>query len=251
MAWGRLGISGTLRSHPKSTNFHRDDLQRQAHPLLQSIRLCGPRLGPRERVCSNKSRTLWDLPRTVCIAEDKSRGRSHINTNCLRGLWSPSWKRIHHHPRDKSRIGYFWRRRGNLLRSPWRECFLPRERPRTHPGFCGPTCGNRGKTTRTQPLESRNLRVICRLHRHHMPEFWGGECQGETVFGDRVSRRDGLSLVCWLVLMGKAVQSRRNPTVYAHVEANDIYIIRKRRNDQTQTVWIVILIYSSWLCFDD
>ena len=49
MVWGRLGIGGTFRSHPESTNFHRGGLQRQAHPLLQSIRLCGLRLGPRER----------------------------------------------------------------------------------------------------------------------------------------------------------------------------------------------------------
>ena len=42
--------------------------------------------------------------------------------------------------------------------------------------------------------------------------------RGETVFGDGVSRRDGSSLVCWMVLMGKAVQSRRNPIVFAHVD---------------------------------
>ena len=42
--------------------------------------------------------------------------------------------------------------------------------------------------------------------------------RGETFFGDGVSRRDGLSLVCWLVLMGRAVQRRGNPIAYAHVE---------------------------------
>ena len=42
--------------------------------------------------------------------------------------------------------------------------------------------------------------------------------RGETFFGDGVSRRDGLSLVCWLVLMGRAVQRKGNPIAYAHVE---------------------------------
>ena len=42
--------------------------------------------------------------------------------------------------------------------------------------------------------------------------------RGETFFGDGVTRRDGLSLICWLVHMGKAIQRRGNPIAYAHVE---------------------------------